>query len=113
MYGRLVAVPRLECYLDSPGQLPHPVLLEAHRRLDAQYGDDPAGPFTSADLVLYRGGRDTVPWHGDPFVTPEPTEALVALIVLGPARRVTRTPAAVMAPAVSNARIQASAIGGG
>jgi alkylated DNA repair dioxygenase AlkB len=86
MYGRLVAIPRLECYLDSPADLPHPALLEAHHRLDEHYRDDPAAPFTSADLVLYRDGRDTVPWHGDPFTTPEPCDSMVALIVLGPPR---------------------------
>jgi alkylated DNA repair dioxygenase AlkB len=86
MYGRLLAVPRLQCYLDSVADLGHPALVEAHRRLDLHYRDEPAGPFASADLGLYRDGRDTVPWHADPFATGAPCDSLVALIVLGPPR---------------------------
>jgi hypothetical protein len=34
----------------------------------------------------YRDGQDSVPWHGDPFSTPQPCDSMVALIVLGPPR---------------------------
>jgi len=88
MYERTVDVPRLVAGLpdDGPG---HPILAPMGRALSAYYGED----FVRVSLGLYRGGQDSVAWHGD-YVARELPEAVVATVSLGAPRRFLLRPAA-------------------
>jgi alkylated DNA repair dioxygenase AlkB len=99
MYGKVVAVPRLECWHGMRpyafgGRVEHPKpwpeLLEEVRAavntqawLDDLLGPD-ARPFDSCFVNLYRGGRDCIPWHADdePWIGP-----VIASVTFGDARR--------------------------
>jgi alkylated DNA repair dioxygenase AlkB len=81
MYERMVDVPRLLAALpeDGPG---HPLLADMQRALEERYGT----AFPHITLGLYRGGDDSVAWHGD-RVAREMPEAIVATVSLGEPRR--------------------------
>jgi alkylated DNA repair dioxygenase AlkB len=81
MYERTVDVPRLVASLpdDGPG---HPLLGQIRSALSAHYQTD----FARLSLGYYRGGGDSVAWHGD-YVARKLPEALVATVSLGGPRR--------------------------
>lgn len=80
MYDRVVDVPRLVAGPeDAP---PHPLLEAMRVALSARYGES----FVRVSFALYRGGDDSVAWHGD-TVARELPAALVATVSLGSRRR--------------------------
>ena len=81
IYDRVVDVPRLVAGLpdDGPG---HPLLERIRALLSEHYRTD----FARTSLGLYRGGSDSVAWHGDRVARTLP-EALVASVSLGGPRR--------------------------
>jgi alkylated DNA repair dioxygenase AlkB len=88
MYERTVDVPRLVAGLpdDGPG---HPAIEAMRAALTGHYGQN----FVRTGLALYRGGGDSVAWHGD-YVARELPEAIVATASLGGPRRFLLRPAA-------------------
>lgn len=100
MYERMVDTPRLIAGLpaDGPG---HPLLEEIAGALSARYGET----FDRITLALYRGGSDSVAFHGD-TVARDMDEALVATLSLGWRRRFLLKPA-------QGGRSIAFALGGG
>jgi alkylated DNA repair dioxygenase AlkB len=81
IYDRMVDVPRLVAGLpdDGPG---HPLLERIRALLSERYRTD----FACISLGYYRGGSDSVAWHGDRVARTLP-EALVATVSLGGPRR--------------------------
>lgn len=81
IYDRTVDVPRLVAGLpdDGPG---HPLLERIRALLSEHYRTD----FARISLGYYRGGSDSVAWHGDRVARTLP-EALVATVSLGGPRR--------------------------
>lgn len=81
IYDRLVDVPRLVAGLpdDGPG---HPLIDRIRALLSTHYRTD----FARVSLGYYRGGSDSVAWHGDRVARTLP-EALVATVSLGGPRR--------------------------
>ena len=86
MYDREVDVPRLLCWYSGAAPLPHPVLLDARRRLTAHYRPELGEPFVTAGLCLYRDGSDSVAWHGDTIGRGAHTDTMVAILSVGSAR---------------------------
>ena len=80
MYERTVAVPRLVASLPADGPV-LPVLECARQAISARYDEQ----FTRLSLGYYRGGRDSVAWHGD-YVARKLPRATVATISLGAPR---------------------------
>lgn len=80
MYDRYVDVPRLMGALPERGSAPG-VASSVRARLDSRYGVD----FERVSLALYRGGNDSVAWHGDQ-VAREMPQAYVATVSLGEPR---------------------------
>ena len=86
MYDRVVDVPRLLCFYDEDGPLPHPLLDRRRTALDAHYAAELGEPFATAGLCLYRDGRDSVAWHGDTIGRGSTHDTMVAIVSLGDAR---------------------------
>lgn len=86
MYDRVVAVPRLLCFVDEGQPLPHPALDAAKTGLDAHYRAELGENFATAGLCLYRDGRDSVAWHGDRIGRGSTHDTMVAIVVLGAPR---------------------------
>jgi alkylated DNA repair dioxygenase AlkB len=89
MYDRVVDVPRLLCFvdfLDAGERLADPALDAARAALDAHYAAELGEPFATAGLCLYRGGQDSVAWHGDRIGRGSTQDTMVAIIVLGDPR---------------------------
>ncbi|MEW9548992.1 alpha-ketoglutarate-dependent dioxygenase AlkB [Nonomuraea sp. NPDC050783] len=86
MYDRLVDVPRLQKFYDEDEPLPHPILDEARRALDAHYGEELGEPFRTAGLCFYRDGRDSVAWHGDTAGRGGTEDTMVAIVSVGDPR---------------------------
>ncbi len=84
MYDRRVLEPRLTDHWDLASGVPlaPPVLEEMRRALSARYGV----LFESVGFNLYRGGEDSVAWHGDRIVKGI-AEPLIPLVSLGEPRR--------------------------
>jgi alkylated DNA repair dioxygenase AlkB len=78
MYDHVVAVPRRIASIDEP----HPMIAKMRELLDARYETE----FARVSAALYRDGSDSVAWHGD-YVARKMSEALVATVSLGGARR--------------------------
>jgi alkylated DNA repair dioxygenase AlkB len=94
MYERTVDVPRLIAGLpedaqDTENGMGHPIIEQMRTTLSAHYGQD----FVRINLALYRGGDDSVAWHGD-YVARELPEAIVATVSLGAPRRFLLRPTA-------------------
>ncbi len=87
MYDRVVDVPRLTRFFSEGDPLPDPALDAMKAALDEHYTDDPAAPFRTAGLALYRDGRDSVAWHGDTIGRNSADDTLVAIVSLGQPRR--------------------------
>ena len=83
MYDELVDEPRLTAWwhADGGGPEPLPVLSDVRRALVDRY----ARPFDSIGFNLYRGGDDSVAWHGDRH-RHRVTDPVVAILSVG-ARR--------------------------
>lgn len=86
MYERTVDVPRLLRFYGEGEPLPDPALVEAKAGLDAHYGDELGEPFVTAGLCLYRGGRDSVAWHGDTIGRSSYEDTMVAIVSVGDPR---------------------------
>ncbi len=86
MYERVVDVPRLLSFYGEQQQLPHPQLTEARDALSAHYATELGEPFRTAGLCLYRGGRDSVAWHGDTIGRGRSEDTMVAIVSLGSPR---------------------------
>lgn len=90
MYGRLVDEPRLTAWWaddeDPAGPETLPAAPAVLRRLLGAVGERYGHPFDSIGLNLYRGGHDSVAWHGDRFER-ERAVTDVAVLSLGSTRR--------------------------
>jgi len=82
MYDRIVDVPRLVASLpeDGPG---HPLIDRIREILCAHY----ATAFARVSMGYYRGGADSVAWHGDTTARDMDEPTLVATVSLGEPRR--------------------------
>ena len=87
MYERVVDVPRLVAFHDRISDVPHPIVTEAGRALTRHYAGVLPQGFSTAGLCLYRGGDDSVAWHGDYFVRQaDAADTLVAIVSFGAPR---------------------------
>jgi alkylated DNA repair dioxygenase AlkB len=87
MYDRVVDVPRLVSFHDLTTEpAPHPMIEELRSRLNDTYADELGEPFTTAGLCLYRGGADSVAWHGDRIGRSRTQDTMVAIVSLGATR---------------------------
>src|SRR3712207_4753952 len=86
MYDREVDVPRLLRWYGGGETLPHPLLTDARRALDAHYGPELGEAFVTAGMCLYRDGRDSVAWHGDRIGRSRSTDTMVAIVSFGSPR---------------------------
>ncbi len=86
MWDAVVDVPRLLAFYGEGEALPHSVLHDALRALNARYAAGLGEPFVTAGLCLYRDGRDSVAWHGDRVGRGRDTDTLVAIVSLGSRR---------------------------
>ncbi len=79
-YERYVEEPRLTAGA-SPARSPHPVLVEAQRRIQRRY----RSPFDGFGLAWYRDGRDSVAFHRDRDMR-WLDDTVIALLTLGATR---------------------------
>ena len=87
MYDRVLDVPRLVSFHDLVDEPPpHPRLKQIRRRLNDAYAGELGEPFTTAGLCLYRGGDDSVAWHGDTIGRSSTEDTMVAIVSLGATR---------------------------
>jgi len=91
MYDAVVDVPRLLAY-DETAALPDPALDAARDALTGHYAAELGEPFATAGLCYYRGGRDSVAWHGDTIGRGSREDTMVAIVSLGDARRLSMRP---------------------
>ena len=88
MYDRVVDVPRLLCFYGDGEPLPDPVLRDMRDALNEIYAQDlGAEPLRTVGLCLYRGGDDSVAWHGDRIGRGSTQDTVVAIVSLGSPRR--------------------------
>jgi alkylated DNA repair dioxygenase AlkB len=87
MYERTVEVPRLQCFYDEGERLPDPALEDMRGALDACYWPRLGEAFATVGLCLYRGGGDSVAWHGDRIGRSSVEDTVVAIVSLGATRR--------------------------
>lgn len=86
MYDAVVDVPRLTRFFAEGEELPHPLLEDCRRALSESYRDELGEDFATVGLCLYRGGRDSVAWHGDRVGRSRHDDTMVAILSLGEAR---------------------------
>lgn len=86
MYDRIVDVPRLLSFYGAGDRLPDPLLDGVRDALSRRYADELGEPFATAGLCLYRGGRDSVAWHGDTIGRGRAEDTMVAIVSLGSPR---------------------------
>lgn len=86
MYDSVVDVPRLTKFYAADETLPHPLLAEARERLSDHYEPELGERFATAGLCCYRGGRDSVAWHGDRVGRSRDEDTMVAILSLGSPR---------------------------
>ncbi len=82
MYGRTVAEPRLGAFVRPRTAGSVPVIDDIAAALTRRYRRS----FDSVWVNYYRGGQDSVAWHGD-RIGIDPADALVAIVSLGGPRR--------------------------
>lgn len=93
MYDRVVDVPRLVAWHPRISDVPHPLMSAAGDALSRHYADVLPSGFATAGLCLYRGGDDSVAWHGDYFVRQaDAADTLVAIVSLGAPRALALRP---------------------
>ena len=107
MYDRIVAVPRLTAGCPDDGD-PHPLLWELAKALRTRY----SGPLQHVAMALYRGGADSVAWHGD-RVGRHRSRALVATVSLGAPRKFLLRPARSMIDSAGPRRSLSFSLGHG
>ena len=88
MYGQMVDEPRLGAFVRPGAPGAPPLLNDMADALQARYR---AG-FNSVWVNYYRGGDDSVAWHGD-RIGIDPADAVVAIVSLGGPRRLLLRPA--------------------
>lgn len=81
MYERLLDVPRLVASLPRDGDVP-PILERASTLLSERYGRN----LSRLGLCMYRGGQDSVAWHGD-RMGPLRQDTVIGILSLGEPRR--------------------------
>ncbi|MEU6205458.1 alpha-ketoglutarate-dependent dioxygenase AlkB [Micromonospora musae] len=86
MYDNEVDVPRLLCWYGPDRPLPHTLLTEARTALTRHYAAELGEPFVTAGMCLYRGGRDSVAWHGDTHGRSAHSDTMVAIVSFGSPR---------------------------
>jgi alkylated DNA repair dioxygenase AlkB len=86
MYDAVVDVPRLTRFYGSGEELPHPVLEECRMALSEGYQGELGEDFVTVGLCLYRGGRDSVAWHGDRVGRSRTQDTMVAILSVGESR---------------------------
>ncbi|WP_213573398.1 alpha-ketoglutarate-dependent dioxygenase AlkB [Rhodococcus sp. USK13] len=86
MYDRVVDVPRLVRFYGENEPLPDPLLVEAREALSTHYLPELGEKFVTSGLCFYRGGSDSVAWHGDDTGRSRTEDTLVAILSLGTAR---------------------------
>lgn len=94
MYDRVVDVPRLASFYDTPDDLPDPLLAQAFSMLNEHYGPVLGEPFATAGLCYYRDGADSVAWHGDDLGRGATEDTMVAILSLGSTRSLLLRPRA-------------------
>jgi alkylated DNA repair dioxygenase AlkB len=94
MYDNEVDVPRLLCWYGPGETLPHPVITDAHRALNAHYRAELGEEFVTAGMCLYRDGRDSVAWHGDTIGRGSHADTMVAIVSFGSPRALLLRPRA-------------------
>lgn len=86
MYDSVVDVPRLTRFYAEGEPLPHPVLDTCRGLLGEAYRHELGEEFATVGLCLYRGGRDSVAWHGDRVGRSRDRDTLVAILSVGEPR---------------------------
>lgn len=86
MYDAVVDVPRLTRFYAEGEPLPHPVLDTCRGLLGEAYRHELGEEFATVGLCLYRGGRDSVAWHGDRVGRSRDRDTLVAILSVGEPR---------------------------
>ncbi|QHE67866.1 alpha-ketoglutarate-dependent dioxygenase AlkB [Rhodococcus sp. WAY2] len=86
MYDRVVDVPRLVRFYGENEPLPDPLLVAAREALCTHYLPELGEKFVTSGLCFYRGGSDSVAWHGDDTGRSRTEDTLVAILSLGTAR---------------------------
>jgi alkylated DNA repair dioxygenase AlkB len=86
LHEPIVDVRRLLRFYGKGRPLPDPVLAEARDVLNAYYEADLGEPLCTAELCLYRDGRDYIPWPGDLTGQDGREDAMVAIVSLGTPR---------------------------
>jgi alkylated DNA repair dioxygenase AlkB len=87
MYDRTLDVPRLAAFYDESQKLPDPALETIRETLSEHYWPELGEPFRTVGLCLYRGGSDSVAWHGDRIGRSRTDDTVVAIVSLGTPRR--------------------------
>ncbi len=86
MYQRVVDVPRLVRFYGEGEAAPHPLVAEGRARLDDHFGGELGEPFRTVGMCFYRGGSDSVAWHGDDIGRGRTEDTMVAILSLGATR---------------------------
>ncbi|WP_392426313.1 alpha-ketoglutarate-dependent dioxygenase AlkB [Barrientosiimonas humi] len=92
MYDREVDTPRLLRFYSETEAWPDPVLTEARDQLSRHYAAELGEPFRTAGMCLYRGGRDSVAWHGDRIGRGNTHDTMVAIVSVGAPRTLALRP---------------------
>ena len=92
MYDREVDTPRLLRFYSETEAWPDPVLTEARDQLSRHYAAELGEPFRTAGMCLYRGGRDSVAWHGDLIGRGNTHDTMVAIVSVGAPRTLALRP---------------------
>jgi alkylated DNA repair dioxygenase AlkB len=92
MYAREVEVPRLACFYETGVPLPDPILVRARDMLSDHYEPELGERLTTTGMCLYRGGSDSVAWHGDTVGRSKTEDTVVAILSLGWARTLALRP---------------------
>jgi alkylated DNA repair dioxygenase AlkB len=86
MYDRVLDVPRLVAFYDEKEQPPDPALEAMRAALSEHYWPELGEPLATVGLCLYRGGSDSVAWHGDTIGRARTDDTLVAIVSFGTPR---------------------------
>jgi alkylated DNA repair dioxygenase AlkB len=86
MYDRILDVPRLVSFYDERQQLPDLALEAMRTALSQDYWAELKEPFATVGLCLYRGGNDSVAWHGDTIGRGRTDDTVVAIVSVGTPR---------------------------
>src|SRR4029450_936977 len=90
----VVDVPRLLRWFSGREALPHPALEAAKAALNSHYAEELGEEFVTAGMCLYRDGRDSVAWQGDPHGRSAAHDTMVAIVSFGSPRNLLLRPRA-------------------